>query len=175
MSKEKKQYDKILVVAQTADKVVRYKFENQLVQDFALLGIKAIPSKEVIHSDLFEKELSEQDIETLKNQLKQDGYSGVVVTNLINTNNYADVVSGGVSTGYLPVRYGRFRSYYQAYPVSYWEQDQVETGVEYTLESCLYDIRVDTKDNLQWVGSFKVKDPQSVIKTIEKYSLEYNV
>ena len=110
MSKEKKQYDKILVVAQTADKVVRYKFENQLVQDFALLGIKAIPSKEVIHSDLFEKELSEQDIETLKNQLKQDGYSGVVVTNLINTNNYADVVSGGVSTGYLPVRYGRFRS-----------------------------------------------------------------
>ena len=48
----------------------------------------------------------------------------------------------------------------------------IEVGIEYTLESCLYDITVDQKDNLQWVGRFKVRDPESLVKTIEKYSKE---
>lgn len=172
VSQAKKSYDKILIVARAKDKIVRFKFEDQLVADLAAQGVAAASSKDVIKTESFDKEVSEKDIEKIRNKLVSEGYSGVIITNLINTAKYQDVVPGRSGVGYYPVRYGRFGRYYGAYPVSYWEPDQVEIGVEYTLESCLYDITVDQKDNLQWVGRFKVRDPNSLVKTIEKYSKE---
>lgn len=172
VSQAKRSYDKILVVARAKDKIARFKFEDQVVADLAAQGVNAASSKDVIKTESFDKEVNEQDIENLRSKLVSEGYSGVVITNLINTEEYQDVISGGSSVGYYPVRYGRFGRYYGAYPVSYWEPDQVKVGVEYTLESCLYDITVDQKDNLQWVGRFKVRDPSSLVKTIEKYSGE---
>jgi hypothetical protein len=171
-SKIKKKYDKILVVAKAKDKVARLNFENQVVQDFATNGIEASSSMSVIQTESFSKEVSEKDLENLRLKLVQDGYSGVIITYLISKDQYSDVVSGGTSTAFVPVRYGRFGRYYGAYPVNYWEPDQVKVGIEYTLESCFYDITVNQKDNLQWVGRFKVKDPSSLSKTIEKYSKE---
>lgn len=172
VSKSKKQYDKILVVSKAKDNVVRLKFENQVVQDFASNGIEATSSMSVIKTESFSKEVTEKDIENLRLKLVEDGYSGVIITNLLNKEQYSDVVPGNTGTAYYPVRYGRFGRYYGAYPVSYWEPDRVRVGIEYTLESCFYDITVDQKDNLQWVGRFKVKDPKSLVKTIEKYSKE---
>ena len=172
VSKSKKQYDKILVVAKAKDKVTRLKFENQVVQDFTANGVKAFSSMEVIQKESFSKEVTEEDIEELRLKLVQDGYSGVIVTYLVSKDQYTDVTSGNSGTTFYPVRYGRFGRYYGAYPVSYWEPDQVKVGIEYTLESCFYDITVNQKDNLQWVGRFKVRDPKSLVKTIEKYSKE---
>lgn len=172
VSQIKKSYDKILVVARAKDNLSRIKFENQVVQDFATHGITAMSSMEVIKTDSFSKELSEKDIENLRAKLVKDGFSGVIITNLISAEQYTDVIPGTTRTGYYPVSYGRFGRYYRAYPVTYWEPDQVKVGVKYTLESCLYDITIDQKDNLQWVGRFQVKDPGSLIKFIEKYSKE---
>lgn len=172
VSNSKKQYDKILVLAKAKDNVARLKFENQVVQDFAANGIEATSSMAVIKTESFSKEVTEKDIENLRLKLVEDGYSGVIITNLLSKEQYSDVVPGNTGTAYYPVRYGRFGRYYGAYPISYWEPDQVKVGIEYTLESCFYDITVDQKDNLQWVGRFKVKDPKSLVKTIEKYSKE---
>jgi hypothetical protein len=172
VSNSKKQYDKILILAKSKDNIIRLKFEDQVVQDFANYGIEATSSMAVIRTESFSKEITEKDIENIRLKLVDDGYSGVIITYLISKNQYSDVVSGGSGTAYLPVRYGRFGRYYGAYPVSYWEPDQVRVGTEYTLESCFYDITIDQKDNLQWVGRFKVKDPSSLVKTIEKYSKE---
>ncbi len=168
----KKKYDKILVIAKTNDKSARLNFENQVVKDFAAKGIEASSSMSVLQTNSFSEQLSAEEIENLRLQLIKDGYSGVIVTYLISKDQYSDVVSGGTSTAYAPVRYGRFGRYYGAYPVTYWEPDQVQVGMEYTLESCFYDITEDKKDNLQWVGRFKVKDPSSLTNTIEKYSKE---
>lgn len=172
VSKTRKKYDKILVVARAKDKVARIKFEDQVVKDLGLQGVNAVSSINAIQTESFSKELTEQDIEKLRTKLVNEGYSGVIVTNLINKSEYTDVVPGSTGTAYFPVRYGRFGRYYRAYPVSYWEPDQVEVGVEYTLESCLYDLTIDQKDNLQWVGRFQVKSPSSLTKSIEKYSNE---
>lgn len=172
VSETKKKYDKILVVARAKDKVARIKFEDQLVKDLALQGLNAVSSINAIQKESFSKELTEQDIEKIRTNLVSEGYTGVIITNLVNTAQYTDVIQGNMGTAYYPSRYGRFRRYYGAYPVNYWEPDQVETGIEYTLESCLYDISIDQKDNLQWVGRFQVKDPGSLTKTIEKYSKE---
>ena len=172
VSQIKKSYDKILVVAKARDNLSRIKFEDQVVKDFAAQGITALSSMEVIKTESFSKDLTEKDIEKLRVKLVADGFSGVLITNLVNAEQYTDVIPGNTRTAYYPTRYGRFGSYYRAYPVSYWEPDQVKVGVKYTLESCLYDITVDQNDNLQWVGRFQVKDPSSLIKFIEKYSKE---
>jgi len=172
ISKAKKSYDKILVVAKAKNKAIRIKFENQVVKDLAAQGVVAESSKDIIKIESFDEKVPESKIEELRIKLIQDGFSGVIVTNLINTSEYTDVLPGGTSTGYYPLRYGSFGSYYGSYQVTYWEPDDYKDGVEYSLESCLYDIRVDQKDNLQWVGRFKVRDPESLISTIEKYSYE---
>jgi len=172
VSKQKKSYDKILVVSRTKDKTARINFENQVVNDLAANGVQAMTSVEVIRTDDFSKEVSEEQIASIREKLVADGFDGVIITNLINAEQYTDVTPGTMSTGYYPVRYGRFGRYYRAYPVNYWEPDRVESGVEYTLESCLYDISVDQKDNLQWVGRFKVKNPSDLLNAIEKYSGE---
>ena len=168
----KKSYDKILVVAKAKDKLSRIKFEDQVIKDLATRGVKAFSSMEIIRTESFHKEIEENDIEQIRLKLVEDGFDGVIITNLINVDKYTDVVSGNSGTTLVPVRYGRFGRYYRAYPVSYWESDQIQTGVKYNLESCLYDITVDQKDNLQWVGRFQVKDPNTLVKAIEKYSKE---
>lgn len=172
ISKEKKTYDKVLIVAKAKDKVARIKFEDQLVKDLSLNGVNAVSSISVINTESFNKELSEDDIEKLREKLINDGYDGVIITNLIDKQQYTDVNSGNISTAYVPIRYGRFGRYYSAYPVSYWGEDEISVGIEYTLESCLYNLSTSIDNNLQWVGRFKVKDPSSLIKFIEKYSKE---
>ncbi|PQB03971.1 hypothetical protein [Aureitalea marina] len=172
VSQEKKSYDKILIVAIAKDLTSRIRFENQVVSDFATKGITAASSVDVIKKDSFDKKLTEAEIDMLRNTLKQAGFDGIIITNLIDASQYTDVIPGNTNTAYYPARYGRFGRYYSYYPVTYWEPDQVVTGVKYTLESVLYDLRVDDTDNLQWVGRFQVKDPSSISKSVSKYSYE---
>ena len=172
VSNTKKQYDKILVVSRSKDKTARIAFENKVAADLKTRGINAESSYTIIKMDLLSQDLSEANIAAIKNDLVRKGFNGVIVTNLIDTNQYTDVVPGSSGTVYYPVRYGRFGRYYAHYPVNYWGADQIESGVEYTLESCLYDITESQSDNLQWVGRFKVRNPSDLMKTIDVYSKE---
>ncbi|OUR94326.1 hypothetical protein A9Q87_01375 [Flavobacteriales bacterium 34_180_T64] len=168
----KKSYENILVIARAKDKISRITFENQVVDDLAIYGVNASASSSIIPTESFSNELSESEISELKKTIIEKGYDGIIITNLVNQREYQDVQSGNSSTAFYPTRYGRFGRYYGYYPVTYWEGDSVVTGVEYTLESCLYNIVADKDKNLQWVGRFKVKDPSSLINTITKYSKE---
>ncbi len=172
VSNVKKSYDKILIVSRSKDKTARIKAEQRMVKDLAERGINAESSIQVIQTESFSKDVTEQDLDKLRKKFIADGYDGIVITNLINAEQYQDVIPGSTGTAYYPRRYGRFGRYYGYYPVSYWEPDRVESGVEYTLESCLYDLTVDQKDNLQWVGRFQVRNPSDLMATIEKYSTE---
>jgi Fe2+ transport system protein FeoA len=172
VSNIKKNYDKLLIVSKSRDMTARIKTEQEMVKDLAAMGVKAESSIEVIKTESFNKELTEKELDALRESLVAKGYDGIVITNLVNAQEYTDVVPGSPTTAYMPMRYGRFGRYYSAYPATYWEPDRVETGIEYTLESCLYDLTIDQGDNLQWVGRFKVKNPTDLMKVIEKYSSE---
>ena len=172
VSQEKKSYDKMLVVAIAKDLTARIRFENQVVADLAAAGVNASSSIDVIKKDSFDKKLTEAEIDMLRNTLRNAGYDGILITNLIDASQYTDVIPGNNTTAYYPARYGRFGRYYTYYPVNYWEPDQVVTGVKYTLESVLYDLRMADTDNLQWVGRFLVKDPSSLSSSVAKYSSE---
>jgi hypothetical protein len=172
VSNIKKKYDKILVVAHTKDKIARIRAEGMVVNELALRGVKAESSVDVIKTERFSEEMTDSEIETLISELLNTGFSGVIITNVINTAEYEDVIPGSSNVGYYPPRYGRFGQYYSYYPATSWEPDRIETGVEYTVESCLYDITVAREDNLQWVGRFKLKNPSNITEAIAKYSKE---
>ena len=172
VSNKKKSYDKILVVSMASDKASKVRSERALVSKLAENGIQAVPSHEESLTSSISGKLSESEGRALASSLSTKGYQGIIVTNLINTQQYTDVIPGGTSTNYYPVRYGRYGRYVGAYPVTSWEPDRIQTGVEYILETCLYDIRVDKGDNLEWVGRFKVRDPSDVNKVTEKYVSE---
>ncbi|WP_297706469.1 hypothetical protein [uncultured Eudoraea sp.] len=172
VSNIKKKYDKILVVARTKDKIARIRAEGLVVNELGLRGVKAESSVDVIKTENFSEEMSDEEIETLISQLLDAGFSGVLITNVINREQYKDVIRGGSNLEYQAPQYGRFGQYYNYYPATSWEPDQIETGVDYTVESCLYDITVAQKDNLQWVGRFKLKNPTDIKEAIAQYSKE---
>jgi len=172
VSNIKKKYDKVLVVAHTKDKIARIRAEGLVVNELGLRGVNAESSVDVIKTENFSKEMSENEIKLLISQLLDAGFTGVLITNVINTEQYKDVIPGGSNVEYNPPQYGRFGQYYNYYPATSWEPDRIETVVDYTVESCLYDITVDQKDNLQWVGRFKLKNPTDIKEAIAQYSKE---
>ncbi|MEN8787948.1 MAG: hypothetical protein ABF293_12150 [Flavobacteriaceae bacterium] len=171
VSNQKKKYDKILVVYREGDMTGRIALENQLVQDLKLQGVSAVSSIQVIKTDSFQKELSEAELDQLVESLLSAGYTGVLVTNLLDKSQYTQVTPGAVYGGYGGM-YGGFGSYYGMYPMTYREPDRVSTGIEYSLETVLFDISDNDGENLQWVGRFSVKNPSDLHKTVAKYSGE---
>lgn len=172
VSNVKKKYDKVLVVAHTKDNAARIRAEGLVVNELGLRKVIAESSVDIIKTEKFSKEMSEDEIKTLVSQLVDAGFSGVLITNVINTEQYKDVIPGGSNVGYQSPQYGRFGAYYSYYPATSWEPDRIETAVDYTVETCLYDITATKQDNLQWVGRFKLKNPGDIKEAIAQYSKE---
>jgi len=172
VSNIKKKYDKVLVVARTKDNVARIRAEGLVVNELGLRGVKAESSVDVIKTEKISEEMSEKEIEILISQLLDAGFTGVLITNVINTEQYKEVIHGGSKVEYQAPQYGRFGQYYNYYPATSWEPDRIETGVDYTVESCLYDIAAPQAENLQWVGRFKLKNPEDIKEAIAQYSKE---
>lgn len=168
----KNNYEKILVIGRSKDNTARIKFENSVVaqlQESGLSGVASHTKKGVLD---ITKEYSDSELATLKKNVMSNGYDGVIVTHLINTEAYTDVIPGGASTTYVPTRVGRFGRYLAFYPVTTWESDEYKSGTKYIFESSLYRLEEGTKDNLQWVGRFEVKDPTNISKIAENYATD---
>ncbi|MEO1011512.1 MAG: hypothetical protein AAFX53_09420 [Bacteroidota bacterium] len=172
VSNAKQDYDKILVLGRSKDNTARLKFENQVVAQLKANGIEAIASYTVDGTKNLDRKFTDGEIQNVKSNLVSDGFDGVIITNLVNAQEYTDVIPGNVGTTYIPARYGRFGRYYAYYPMTTWEPDQLVSGVKYVLESSLYDIKKANGDNLQWVGRFELKDPGSIEKTSTQYAKE---
>jgi len=170
ISKTKSSYDKILVVGRSKDRTARIKFENSVVAQLKEKGVEGIASHTVKSLININQQYSDSQLVTLKKSLMSKGYDGAIVTNLIDTEQYTDVIPGNSSTAYIPARAGRFGRYLTYYPVTTWEPDQLKSGTKYIFESSLYRLAEDSGENLQWVGRFEVKDPSSLEKTVSLYA-----
>ncbi|WP_422858448.1 hypothetical protein ACOKFD_13820 [Flagellimonas sp. S174] len=172
VSKTKNNYDKFLVVGRSKDNTARIKFENSVVSQLAEQGLNAVSSYSANAMVDINKKYSDSELASLKKKLMSNGYDGVIVTNLINTEAYTDVVPGSTSTAYVPARVGRFGRYLTYYPITTWEPDQLKSGTKYIFESSLYRLAESSGDNLQWVGRFEVRNPSSLEKTVSNYALD---
>ena len=170
VSNIKNTYEKILVIGRSKSKTARIKFENSVVNQLKTSGVSAIASHSANTLINLNKKYSEGELATLKKNLMTNGFDGVIVTNLINTEEYTDVVPGGSSTTYVPTRVGRFGRYLTYYPVTTWEPDELKSGTKYIFESSLYRLAKGAGENLQWVGNFEVKDPSSLEQTVSNYA-----
>ncbi|MEO1484963.1 MAG: hypothetical protein AAFU57_04395 [Bacteroidota bacterium] len=170
VSKTKSSYEKILVVGRSKDRTARIKFENSVVDQLKERGVQGIASHTAKSAININQQYSESQLATLKKNLMSKGYDGAIVTNLIDTEQYTDVIPGNTSTTYIPARAGRFGRYLTYYPVTTWEPDELKSGTKYIFESSLYRLDKGTGDNLQWVGGFEVKDPSSLEKTVALYA-----
>ena len=167
---EKSAYNKILVVAKTKDEFARISFENQVETRLLEYGVNSVSSIEVNATRNLVDQMSPEKVEELRKNLVSQGFDGVIISNLISQEQYLEVVEGDVS-GY-PGYYGRFGRYYGYYPSMYWEPDRLETGVRYTFESNLYDLKKTSGNNLSWIGRFKVSNPNNIKNSIDKYAKE---
>ncbi|MDT0605971.1 hypothetical protein [Croceitalea rosinachiae] len=172
VSKTKTTYDKILVIGRSKDKTARIKFESQVVARFKENGVMAKASYEVDGTKTLRSTTSESQTAAIVKKLVSQGFDGVVLTNLINTEEYTDVIPGNTSTTYIPARYGRFGRHVGYYPISTWEPNQLKTGMKYIFESSFYNLTKKKGDNLEWVGRFELKDPSSIERTTDIYSKE---
>lgn len=172
VGKTKKTYEKVLVLGRSKDNTTRLKFENQVVEQLKANGVNAIASYTIDGTKDLNRKFSESEVQDVKKKLVSEGFDGAIITNLVNSEEYTDVIPGNSSTAYIPARYGRFGRYYAYYPVTTWEPDQLKTGIKYVLESSLYNIKTQDGDNLQWVGRFELKDPTSLEGTSSNYAKE---
>ena len=172
VSKTKHDYQKILVIGRSQDKTARIKFENSVVSQLSENGLKGIASHASNGAVNINKKYSNDELAALKKKLISEGYDGVIVTNLINTEEYTDVIPGNSSTTYVPARVGRFGRYLTYYPITTWEPDQLKSGTKYIFESSLYHLTESSGNNLQWVGRFELKDPTNLENTVNNYAKE---
>ena len=170
VSKTKNTYDNVLVIGRSKDKTARIKFENNVVAQLLENGINASASHSVGKLIDLNKKYADSELPGLKQKLMSNGYDGVLVTNLIDTAQYTDVIPGGTSTAYVPTRVGRFGRYISYYPVTTWEPSQLKQGTVYIFESSLYRLAEQKGDNLQWVGRFEIKDPTNLKSVVSNYA-----
>lgn len=171
VSKEKQSYDKILVVGRTSSKTARVLFEREVAAQLGAKGVSAEASADHFLDLPLEERPGQVDREAIRESLVKAGYDGVIVTNLVDSQQYTDVIPGTPRTTYVGTRYGTFGRYYGYYPITTWGPDYVETGTRYVFESTLYSLD-ESKGGLQWVGTFRLKDPTDIRKAVEKYASE---
>ena len=151
-------FSKLAIFANTQDLIVRKKFEDRMV--YILDGVS------IASSPTYPLGLESQDAEQTLETFRKQGMEGILVTQLLNKEDYTRVISGNFAPYYYyPVRWGR---YWGFYPSTFWLHNQVIKNTRYFVQTALYDIRKGG-DKLVWVGKFEIADPSDLDKVIEKY------
>ena len=171
--KGKKSYDKILVIARGKNEISRSIFEQDVARNLDGLGIDGVAyHKESGIKVPVDIELTEAQIEDLRQQVIEMNFDGVIITHLVNTEKYKELIPTGVYPSTDPNYYGQWGYYWIYYPALDWASGYSVEGTTLELESALYDIRATDGNNLQWLGRFKLEDPKDLQKTTSNYAKE---
>ncbi len=158
------------VVARTESELAKRKFEDKLVQKLQENGQNAVPSYTINPANISSKP-NEKELENLKATLINNGFDGAIVTHLVNSEQYTEQVNNPYPYA-SPMYYRRFGRYYVHYNPIAWDSPTIQTNTRYFFESALYVLDNTNTDNLQWVGQFKVSNPQNLESTFDNYTTE---
>lgn len=174
----------ILVIARTENKQARIAFEQQISEQLRSNGIKATESfRELPEFNHDNQELTEQQKKNFQDFLKNEGYNGIILTVVKDyqerTETYQD---GGYYAGatyfpsYYPSYYGGFYGYYYN-PLSYSTYGSyVPTSTStvtvrtYIVESVIYDLTKDEKEQLAAVVTTQIEDPKNMTDNAIEYT-----
>ncbi|MGB5653608.1 MAG: hypothetical protein WBM56_07220 [Robiginitalea sp.] len=171
--KEKKSYSKILVIARGKNEIARSIFEQDVARTLEGHGIDGVAyHKESGIGIPVDSELTEAQIADLKNKVMDMGFDGVILTHLVNAEQYKELIPTGVYPSTDPNYYGQWGYYFVYYPVMDWSPGYSVEGTRLELESALYDVRATDGNSLQWLGRFKLDDPEDLQKATSNYAKE---
>jgi hypothetical protein len=169
----KKSYSKILVISRGKNEIARSLLEQDIAKALKGHGVNAVAyHKQSGIGVPVDVELTEQQVEGLKQRVIDDGYDGAIITHLINIEEYKDLIPSGVYPSTDPNFYGQWGYYWTYYPVYDIAPGTAVTGTRFELESALYDIRSTGGNSLQWLGRFKLEDPEDIQKATAQYAKE---
>ena len=169
---EKKQYNKIVVIAKSKSQATRMTFEQHIADQLVARGINAVTSDEHIPHSFIISDPGEAELELLRRDLVSKGADGIIITSLIDKEKYVEVIPGSI--GGFPDHMGGYGSHFGFYSANYWEPDRLISGVVYYLESALYDLSLDD-DNLHWVANFRIKDLAEIEKWAKKFASDLSI
>ena len=169
----KKSYSKILVISRGKNEIARSLLEQDIAKALKSHGVQAVAyHKESGIGVPVDVELTQQQIEALKQKVIDDGYDGAIITHLINVEEYKELIPAGVYPSTDPNFYGQWGYYWTYYPVYDIASGTSVSGTRFELESALYDIRSTGGNSLQWLGRFKLEDPEDIQKATAQYAKE---
>ena len=179
---------KVLVIARTNSQSARVAVETEFALKLAEAGIDVLASYNMFPFIDPEKEISEERRTEIIKNLVDDGFNGVVVTSVIDserivsqsTTSQSGVYVGGSFSGYYPGYYGNFNSYYgQPYGYgSYYVGGYAPIGgtktttsvsSTYVLETVGYNLDAPDDKRLVFVVNISLKDPQGISQTARDY------
>ena len=169
----KKSYSKILVISRGKNEIARSLLEQDISRELKGHKVNAVAyHKESGIGVPVDVELTDQQVEALKQKVMEDGYDGAIITHLINTEEYKELIPAGIYPSTDPNFYGQWGYYWTYYPVYDIASGTTNTGTRFELESALYDIRSTGGNSLQWLGRFKLEDPEDIQKATAQYAKE---
>ena len=173
----------ILVIARTNNNTARTAFETAIAKQFNSNGIKATESFKKIPTLHTEVEMSEERMNKILSMVESEGYNGIVITTVKDTEQVTQTNSSGVymGVGYggYPGYYGGFNSYYMN-PYAYGPyysgfggympmSSTTSTYNNYVLETVGYSLDEPKENQLVFVVTSKLSDPSDAYKTADEY------
>lgn len=176
---------KILVVARSDDMVTRQRFEQEIANKLREKGIDATESYTKFPSMKHNQKRSEAEIQQVVQIIKNEGFSGILLTVLkdkskeIVTSETGGYTSGGYYPSHYGGYYGGFGGYYGSvyspygygYGGSYVPSEtRTYTSETYALETVIYNLDLPKGKQLLGVLSVDITDPKSASKVAPEYA-----
>lgn len=139
---------KVLVVALLKDETSRRTVEDKLV---TYLNGKGVPSYSFLTQNI-----RKEDEESIRNQVRNGGFDGVVIMRLADVDKDVTYVPGN-----YPPYYGFYWRYYWRAWNSFYDPGYYRTTKTYTVETNVYSLK---SDKLVWSGLTSSVDPANVNK-----------
>ena len=175
----------ILVIARSDDMVTRQRFEQEIANELRSYGVKATESYKKFPAMKHNKKHTEAEVEELVQIIKNEGYTGIVLTVLkdkskeIVTSETGGYMAGGYYPSYYGGYYGGFGGYYGSVysPYGYGyggayvpSETRTYTSETYIMETVVYNLDLPKGKQLLSVISVDVTDPKSASKIAPKYA-----
>jgi hypothetical protein len=171
----------IIVIARTDNMNARVAFENEIVDQLKSRGMKATASFKkfpILKPDL---KITKEKEEMIKKLLNSEGFNGVVLTVIKDTQELSKTVTdggyyaGSSYYGYYPRYYVGFYGYYR-HPMSYStfgtympSTSTTYTETTYILETVIYNLEETKEKQLVAVVTSKIEDPENASDAAKKY------
>lgn len=172
-----------LVLARTSNNQARIAFESEIANQMRATGKKATESYSKFPKVNFEKEMTDERKQMIRDVLKNEGFDGVVLSVIKDYQESTRVQEDGgyYAGGFYPNMYpgyyhtGGFYGYFY-HPMAYSTYGSyvpstttVSTVKTYVLETVAYNLKADKENQLVAVVTTQIEDPQSVTKVASEY------